>query len=81
MDAYHKRFAEARLADDVRNKLIEDLLRKVDDMQKTMDRNTFSLVLIDGDGMNVSSLPLLDLSPVSTKPWRPLSRDLCVVSR
>lgn len=41
-------------ADTARTRLIEDLLNKVDDLEKTMDRNAFVLVLIDGDGMNVS---------------------------
>lgn len=53
MDTLRKRCAEARQADDARNTLLDDLLQRVDDMQKTMDRNGFVMVLIDGDCMNV----------------------------
>jgi hypothetical protein len=53
MDVLRQRHAEAKHADDARNNLIEDLLEKVDDMQRTMDRNAFVIVLIDGDCMNV----------------------------
>lgn len=55
MDWFRRRYLEAKQADDARNTLIEDLLQKVDDMQKTMERNAFVLVLIDGDNMNVST--------------------------
>jgi hypothetical protein len=55
MDTLRQRHAEARQADDARNKLIEDLLQKVDDMQKTMDRNACIMVLVDGDCMYVGS--------------------------
>ena len=54
MDDFRKRYIEAKHADDARNALIECLLQNVDDMQKTMDRNAFVMVLIDGDCMNVS---------------------------
>lgn len=69
MDSLRARFQEAKQADDARNTFIEELLQKVGDMQKTMDRNAFVLVLIDGDGMNVSDLPffiraLLSIYPV-----------------
>jgi hypothetical protein len=63
MDVLRQRYAEAKQADDARNTLIEDLLQKVDDMQKTMDRNAFVMVLIDGDSMNVSTA-LLNLHPI-----------------
>lgn len=53
MDMIRKRCAEAKQANDACDTLLDDLLQKVDDMQKTMDRNAFILVLIDGDGMNV----------------------------
>lgn len=53
MASFRGRFEEVQVADAARTKLIEDLLTKVDDMEKTMDRNAFVLVLIDGDGMNV----------------------------
>jgi len=53
MDALRKRYAETKHADAARNTLLDDLFQKVDDMQKTMDRNAFVLVLIDGDCMNV----------------------------
>lgn len=52
MDRLRQRHAQAKQADEARNSLIEDLLQKVADMQKTMDRNAFVLVLIDGDCMN-----------------------------
>lgn len=42
-----------REIDDARDALIADLLQKVDDMRKTMERNAFVMVLIDGDNMNV----------------------------
>lgn len=54
MDALRTRYAEAKQADVARNTLLDDLFQKVDDMQKTMDRNAFVMVLIDGDCMNVS---------------------------
>lgn len=61
MDRLRQRHAQAKQADEARNSLIEDLLQKVADMQKTMDRNAFVLVLIDGDCMNVRiRLPRLD---------------------
>ena len=63
MDVLRQRYAEAQQADDARNTLIEDLLQKVDDMQKTMDRNAFVMVLIDGDSMNVSTA-LLKFQPI-----------------
>jgi hypothetical protein len=53
MDMLRKRYAEAKQANDARDTLLDDLLQKVDDMQKTMDRNAFIMVLIDGDCMNV----------------------------
>ena len=53
MDTLRKRYAQAKQADDARNTLLDDLFQKVDDMQKTMERNAFIMVLIDGDGMNV----------------------------
>jgi len=62
MDVLRQRHAEAKQADDARNALVEDLLQKVDDLQKTMDRNAFVMVLIDGDCMNVCS-QLLGLYP------------------
>ena len=46
MDALRKRHAEAKQADDTRKTLLDDLLQKVDDMQKTLDRNAFIMVLI-----------------------------------
>ncbi|KAJ9606162.1 hypothetical protein H2200_009123 [Cladophialophora chaetospira] len=49
MDALYKRLTEVRAADHKRDALLDDLFRKMDDMQKTMDRNAFTLVLIDGD--------------------------------
>lgn len=55
MNNFRKRYVESKQADEARNVLIEDLLQKVDDMQKTMDRNAFVMVLIDGDCMNVSA--------------------------
>ena len=63
-DMLRKRRAEVHQADDARNSLLDDLLQKVDDMQKTMDRNAFVMVLIDGDCMTVCvppSLPSLRL--------------------
>jgi hypothetical protein len=53
MDILRKRYAEAKQANDARDTLLDDLLQKVDDMQKTMDRNAFIMVLIDGDCMYV----------------------------
>lgn len=53
MDTLRKRYTEAKQADEARNTLLDDLLQKVDDLQKTMDRNAFVMVLIDGDCMNV----------------------------
>jgi hypothetical protein len=53
MDMLRKRYAEAKQANDARDTLLDDLLQTVDDMQKTMDRNAFIMVLIDGDSMNV----------------------------
>ena len=59
MDALRKRRAEVKQADDARNTLLDDLLQKVDDMKKQMERNSFIMVLIDGDCMNVSLLKVL----------------------
>ncbi|KAK5957286.1 hypothetical protein OHC33_001658 [Knufia fluminis] len=56
MDALRTRYAEAKQADVARNTLLDDLFQKVDDMQKTMDRNAFVMVLIDGDCMNSTKL-------------------------
>lgn len=56
MASFRARFEEVKGADAARTKLIEDLIGKVDDLEKTMDRNAFVLVLIDGDGMNVRHL-------------------------
>lgn len=53
MNDLRQRYDAVKLADDSRNALLEDLLRKVDEQQKIMDRNAFALVLIDGDCMNV----------------------------
>ena len=53
MDALRKRYIEGKQAEEARNTLIDELFQKVDDMQKTMDRNAFIMVLIDGDCMNV----------------------------
>ena len=52
IETLRQRRAEIKQADDVRNNLLDELLRKVDDMQKTMDRNAFVMVLIDGDCMD-----------------------------
>lgn len=60
MNELRQRYDAVKLADNARNALLEDLLRKVDSQQKTMDRNAFALVLIDGDCMNVSILGHLD---------------------
>lgn len=61
MDSFRRRYASVRDAerevDDTRSALIADLLQKVDDMQKTMERNAFVIVLIDGDNMNVRTTP------------------------
>lgn len=62
MDPFRERHATAKQADDARNNLIEDLLQKVDDMQKVMDRNAFVMVLIDGDCMNVCDASFAVLS-------------------
>jgi len=51
--ALAKRYADAKQAEVDRNTLLDELFQKVDDMQKTMDRNAFVMVLIDGDCMNV----------------------------
>ena len=53
MDELRRRYIEAKQADDARNTLIDVLFQKVDDMQKTMERNAFVMVLVDGDCMNV----------------------------
>jgi hypothetical protein len=55
MDVLRKRIMEVRRADEARKSLFDDLVQKLDDMQKTMDRNAFVMVLIDGDCMLVSS--------------------------
>lgn len=57
LEELRQRYAAARDAEELRNRLIEDLLQRMSDMQKTMDRNAFVLVLIDGDCMIVSFLP------------------------
>jgi hypothetical protein len=49
MDDLRRRFIEVRQADHTRKNLLDDLFQKSDDMQKTMDRNAFIMVLIDGD--------------------------------
>lgn len=49
MDSLRKRLIEVKDADQSRNALLDDLFQMVDDMQKTMDRNAFVMVLIDGD--------------------------------
>lgn len=54
MDDLEKSLIEVRRGDHVRNTLLDDLFRKLDDMQKTMDRNAFTMVLIDGDCTLVS---------------------------
>ncbi|EXJ70670.1 uncharacterized protein A1O5_05660 [Cladophialophora psammophila CBS 110553] len=51
MDILRKQYMELKKADEARNNLIETLFRKIDNMQKTMDRNAFIMVLIDGDNM------------------------------
>ena len=61
IDALRKRYIEAKQADDARNTLIEALFQKVGDMQKTMDRNAFIMVLIDGDCMNVRATLLFSI--------------------
>ena len=68
MDALRQRHAEAKQADDARNNLIEDLLEKVDDMQRTMDRNAFVMVLVDGDCMNVCAALLTNLFNLAPLP-------------
>ena len=73
MDTLRKRYAETKQADDARNTLLDDLLQKVDDMQKTMDRNAFIMVLIDGDSMNVRAtllFPKLEILPIL--PYLPM---------
>jgi len=55
MRALSRRYAEVKQAEVDRNNLLDELFQKVDDMQKTMDRNAFIMVLIDGDCMNVRS--------------------------
>jgi len=52
-DLLRMRYVEAKQADLARSTLLDDLFQKVDDMQKTMDRNAFVMVLADGDCMNV----------------------------
>lgn len=54
MEGLRRRYVDAQEADQARNSLIEDLLQRVGDLQKQMDRHGFVLVLIDGDCMNVS---------------------------
>ena len=51
--ALRQRYAEMKQADAARNALLDDLFQRVDDMRKTMERNAFIMVLIDGDCMNV----------------------------
>ncbi|KIW22014.1 uncharacterized protein PV07_12588 [Cladophialophora immunda] len=51
MDVLRRRIIDVRRADHARNSLFDDLVQKLDDMQKTMDRNAFIMVLIDGDCM------------------------------
>ena len=58
VELLRRRRAEVQQAEDARNTLLDDLLQKVDDMQKTMDRNAFVMVLIDGDCMTVSTTSL-----------------------
>ena len=55
MEGLRGRYVEAQQADQARNGLIEDLLQRVADLQKQMDRHGFVLVLIDGDCMNVGA--------------------------
>ena len=66
MDAFDKRYATVRHADDVRNNLIEDLLKEVKGLRKTMDRNPFVLVLLDGNCMNVCMFQPITLPCTST---------------
>jgi len=56
MDALRKRYTEVKLADVARNTLLDDMFQKVNDMQKSMDRSAFVMVLIDGDCMNVCTV-------------------------
>ena len=53
MDALRQKHTLVKQADDERNLFIEELLLKIDGMQKKIDRSSFVLVLIDGDCMNV----------------------------
>lgn len=58
MADFRRRFAEVQDADTARTRLIEDLITKIHDMEKMQERDSFVLVLIDGDGMNVSILQM-----------------------
>ena len=52
---------ELKRIDESRNELIDDLLRQLNDVQKTMDSNAFVMVLIDGDSMNVRTSCVLNV--------------------
>lgn len=67
MDRFRQQYAAAKNADDNRNALIEELLQTVGNLEKTMERNAFILVLIDGDNMNVSTVLSFEL-PACFKP-------------
>lgn len=69
VELLRRRRAEVQQADDARNTLLDDLLQKVDDMQKTMDRNAFIMVLIDGDCMTVSTTSLQLSNEVASSPY------------
>ena len=76
MDGLRSRLIQVRAAETQRNTLLDDLFRKLDDMQKTMDRNAFTMVLIDGDCtlVRIPSTPTL-LSPAwpSIHAWTRLT--------
>ena len=54
MDDFRLRYVQIKQSDNIRNGLIEDLLKSLDETRKASDRDNFVLVLLNGNSIQVS---------------------------
>lgn len=53
MEALRKKYDDLKIVEDSRDKVVEELFKKLNDMTMTVERNSFVVVLIDADHMKV----------------------------
>ena len=54
MESLGKRYDELKIVNDSRDRVVDELFQMLNDVNMKVERNSFVVVLIDGDHMKVS---------------------------